>query len=297
VSATLSPQPLDVRQPANGSRIPRPRRRTVYRGFGLLLLIVIAAVFVLPILWTVSTSLRVPAQSFDNPPQWIPLSPIWSNYSAVFEQVPLATFFLNSVLVTGAIVVLQLITSTMSGYAFALVRFRGKGAVFAMVLATMMVPAQTTIIPIFILIRYLGLSDNLWSLVIPAFGGAFGTFLMRQYFLQMPGELAEAARVDGASNFQIFSRIYAPIALPPMATLAVLNFSAYWNEFFRPLIFLQSTDNFTLPVGLVSLQGNFGTGSISIVLAGVVIALIPSIAIFLLAQRYFVEGITAGSFR
>lgn len=283
--------------PAPAFRVPRPGRSKVFRGLGLILLVVIAATFVLPILWSVSTSLRIPAESYDNPPQWIPLNPVWSNYAAVFQQVPLATFFLNSVLVTGAIVVLQLITSTMSGYAFALVRFRGKGAVFAMVLATMMVPAQTTIIPIFILIRYLGLSDNLWSLVIPAFGGAFGTFLMRQYFLQMPGELAEAARVDGASNFQIFTRIYAPIALPPMATLAVLNFSAYWNEFFRPLIFLQSTENFTLPIGLVSLQGNFGTGSVSIVLAGVVIALIPSIAIFLLAQRYFVEGITAGSFR
>jgi multiple sugar transport system permease protein len=283
--------------PPPRTKAPKLDARRITRGAGLILLIAIAAAFVLPILWAVSTSLRTPAESFDNPPQWIPLDPVWSNYSAVFKQVPLATFFANSVIVTGLIVVLQLITSTMSGYAFAVVRFRGKGAVFAMVLATMMVPAQTTIIPIFILIRYLGLSDNLWSLVIPAAGGAFGTFLMRQYFLQMPSELAEAGRVDGASNFQIFTRIYVPIALPPMATLAVLNFATYWNEFFRPLIFLQSTEKFTLPLGLVSLQGNMGTGSVSIVLAGVVIALIPSIAIFLLAQRYFVEGITAGSFR
>jgi multiple sugar transport system permease protein len=285
------PRPGRALQPAH------PGRRKVARGLGLVLLIVIAAAFVLPILWAVSTSLRTPATSFDNPPKWLPQDPVWSNYTAVFEQVPLATFFLNSVIVTGLIVVLQLITSTMSGYAFALVRFRGKGAVFAMVLATMMVPAQATIIPIFIMIRYLGLSDNLWSLVIPAAGGAFGTFLMRQYFLQMPAQLAEAGRVDGASHFQIFARIYVPLALPAMATLAVLNFAAYWNEFFRPLIFLQSTTKFTLPLGLVSLQGNNGTGSVSVVLAGVVLALIPSIAIFLLAQRYFVEGITTGSFR
>ena len=277
--------------------IPHAGVRKIWRGSGLILLILIAAAFVLPILWAVSTSLRSPANSFNNPPEWIPLAPIWSNYAAVFEQVPLATFFLNSVIVTGLIVVLQIITSTMSGYAFALVRFKGKHSIFAMVLATLMVPAQTTIIPIFIMIRYMGLADNLGSLVIPAIGGAFGTFLMRQYFLQMPAELAEAGRVDGASHFQIFARLYVPIALPPMATLAVLNFSAYWNEFFRPLVFLQSTNTFTLPVGLVSLQGSFGTGSVSIVLAGVVIALIPSIAIFLLAQRYFVEGITAGSFR
>lgn len=276
---------------------PHAGVRKMWRGSGLLLLILIAAAFVLPILWAVSTSLRSPANSFNNPPEWIPLAPIWSNYTAVFEQVPLATFFLNSIIVTGLIVVLQLITSTMSGYAFALVRFKGKHSIFAMVLATLMVPAQTTIIPIFIMIRYMGLADNLGSLVIPAIGGAFGTFLMRQYFLQMPAELAEAGRVDGASHFQIFAKLYVPIALPPMATLAVLNFSAYWNEFFRPLVFLQSTSTFTLPVGLVSLQGSFGTGSVSIVLAGVVIALVPSIAIFLLAQRYFVEGITAGSFR
>lgn len=277
--------------------LPGSSLRRIYRGGGLVLLIIIAAVFVLPILWTISTSLRQPNESFSNPPSWLPINPVWSNYTAVFEQVPMLTFFINSVVVTGLIVVLQLITSTMSGYAFALIRFRGKNALFAMVMATMMVPAQTTIIPVFILIRYLGLSDNLGALVIPAIGGAFGTFLMRQYFLQMPAELAEAGRVDGAGHFQIFSRLYVPIALPPMATLAVLNFSGYWNEFFRPLIFLQSTNNFTLPVGLVSLQGNFGTGSISVVLAGVVLALIPSVAIFLLAQRYFVEGITAGSFR
>jgi multiple sugar transport system permease protein len=120
---------------------------------------------------------------------------------------------------------------------------------------------------------------------------------MRQYFLQMPRELGEAARVDGASHFKVFARIYAPMARAPMATLAVLTFSAYWNEFFRPLIFLQNQSKFTLPLGLVTLQGVMGTGSISIVLAGVIIALIPSIAIFLAAQRYFVEGIVAGSFR
>lgn len=287
------------RAPRKGSgiKIPHAGTRKVWRGVGLVLLIIIAALFVLPILWAVSTSLRLPAQSFSNPPQWLPLEPVWSNYTAVFEQVPLATFFLNSVVVTGLIVILQLITSTMSGYAFALVKFKGRGAIFAVVLATMMVPTQTTIIPIFVMVRYMGLADNLGALIIPAIGGAFGTFLMRQYFLQMPAELAEAGRVDGASHFQIFARIYVPIALPPMATLAVLNFSAYWNEFFRPLVFLQSTNTFTLPVGLVSLQGTLGTGSISIVLAGVIIALIPSIAIFVLAQRYFVEGITTGSFR
>jgi multiple sugar transport system permease protein len=263
----------------------------------LVVLIAAAVLVVAPIAWALATSLRTPATSFDQPPQWIPTDPVWSNYKAVFQQVPLAGFFVNSFLVTGLIVVGQLITSTMSGYAFAMVRFRGSKALFWIILATMMVPLQTTIIPVFLIIKYLGLTDSRLSLILPAVGGAFGTFLMRQYFLQMPRELGEAGRVDGASHFQVFARIYAPMARAPMATLAVLTFSAYWNEFFRPLIFLQSTSKFTLPLGLVTLQGTLGTGSISIVLAGVIIALIPSVLIFLAAQRYFVEGIVAGSFR
>ncbi|POX45070.1 carbohydrate ABC transporter permease [Streptomyces sp. Ru72] len=286
------------KQPATTARVPRRRRRVrIGRLLSLTVLTVAAAAVVAPLAWALATSLRTPATSFDNPPQWIPTHPIFSNYQAVFDKVPLTGFFLNSVFVTGLIVIGQLITSTMSGYAFAMVRFRGNKALFAIILATMMVPIQTTIIPVFLIIKYLGLTDSRMALVLPAVGGAFGTFLMRQYFLQMPRELGEAARVDGASHFQVFARIYAPMARAPMATLAVLTFSAYWNEFFRPLIFLQSTDNFTLPLGLVTLQGNMGTGSISIVLAGVIIALIPSVLIFLAAQRYFVEGIVAGSFR
>ncbi|MFE1250801.1 carbohydrate ABC transporter permease [Streptomyces sp. NPDC058735] len=286
------------KQPAPAVPAPRRRRRlSLGRLLSLTVLIVAAVLVVAPLVWALSTSLRTPATSFDQPPKWFPTDPIWSNYRAVFDQVPLTTFFLNSTIVTGLIVAGQLITSTMSGYAFAMVRFRGNKALFWVILATMMVPIQTTIIPVFLIIKYLGLTDTRMALILPAVGGAFGTFLMRQYFLQMPRELGEAARVDGASHFQVFARIYAPMARAPMATLAVLTFSAYWNEFFRPLIFLQTTDKFTLPLGLVSLQGTNGTGSVSIVLAGVIIALIPSVLIFLAAQRYFVEGIVAGSFR
>lgn len=275
------------------------RRRRVRLGpiLSVLVLTVFALLTVAPVLWAISTSLRTPAESFNNPPQWIPTHPVWSNYRAVFQQVPMWHFIGNSFLITGLIVIAQIIACTMSGYAFAMVRFRGRGLTFAMILATMMVPLQSTIIPVFLIINYLGLVDNQFGLVLPAAASAFGTFLMRQYFLQMPLEIGEAARVDGASHWQVFLRIYAPMAFPPMATLGVLTFASYWNEFYRPLIFLQSNDKFTLPVGLVSLQGNFGTGSISIVLAGVVIALIPSVVVFLFAQRYFVQGIVAGSFR
>ncbi|MFE7503727.1 carbohydrate ABC transporter permease [Promicromonospora sp. NPDC057488] len=271
--------------------------RRIGRGVGLVVLVLAAMVAFGPLLWTLTTSLREPAESFTNPPVWLPLDPDFSNYAKVFSEVSLGRFFLNSVIVTGLIVGAQIITCTLSGYAFAMVRFPGRGAIFALFLATMMVPVQTTIIPVFVLISRMGLSDSLASLILPAIGSAFGTFLMRQYFLQMPVELGEAARVDGASRFQVFRLIYAPMATPAMATLAILAFTGFWAEFYRPLIFLQSQENFTLPLGLVTLQGTFGTGSISVVLAGVILSMIPSVILFVVAQRRFVEGITAGSFR
>ena len=267
------------------------------RGTGVAILVIAAMVALGPLLWTVTTSLRTPAEAFSNPPQWIPLHPDFSNYAAVFDRIPIGRFFVNSVVVTGLIVVGQTITCTLSGYAFAMVSFPGRSVIFGIFLATMMVPLQTIIIPVFVIVRYLGLSDSPLSLVVSALGSAFGTFLMRQYFLQMPRELGEAARIDGAGHFQTFLMIYAKMAGPAIATLAILNFSGFWAEFYRPLIFLQSQDSFTLPLGLVGLQGNLGTGSISVVLAGVVLAILPSVVLFVFAQRYFIAGITAGASR
>ena len=264
---------------------------------GIAVLAIAAVVALGPLLWTLTTSLRTPAEAFNNPPEWIPINPDFGNYAAVFNQIPIGQFFVNSVIVTVLIVVGQTITCTLSGYAFAMVSFPGKNTIFGIFLATMMVPLQTIIIPVFVIVKTLGLSDSLASLIIPALGSAFGTFLMRQYFMQMPRELGEAARIDGATQFGVFWHVYVPIASPSVATLAILNFSGFWAEFYRPLIFLQTQGNFTLPLGLVGLQGNLGTGSISVVLAGVVLAMIPSVILFIVAQRYFIEGVTAGSFR
>lgn len=285
--------------PSTAVVLGRRRRPIVKVGsiVGMVLLI-LSAVFALgPLLWTLTTSLRTPAEAFTNPPQWIPTSPDFSNYAAVFNQIPIGQFFLNSVVVTVLIVVGQTITCTLSGYAFAMVSFPGKNTIFGIFLATMMVPLQTIIIPVFVIVKTMGISDSLASLIIPALGSAFGTFLMRQYFMQMPRELGEAARIDGASQWGVFRHVYARMASPAIATLAILNFSGFWAEFYRPLIFLQSQSNFTLPLGLVGLQGNLGTGSISVVLAGVILAMIPSVLLFIFAQRYFIEGVTAGSFR
>lgn len=263
----------------------------------ILLLFLASAIILAPILWAVATSFRTPVESFTLPPQWIPLDPRWSNYLQVFESIPFGRYVFNSAIVTGAIVIGQVFTAGLAGYAFARLEFPGRQVLFWLVLATLMIPFQATIIPIFVLISKMGLADTLTALILPAIPTAFGTFLLRQYFLRLPNEFEEAALVDGANHWQIFWRIYLRLAAPGLAILAILAFNFHWNEFFRPLIFLTSNDKFTLPLGLVTLQGYLGTGSISVVLAGVVMSLIPVLIIFAIGQRYLIEGIVAGGIK
>ncbi|MGH2562845.1 MAG: carbohydrate ABC transporter permease [Thermomicrobiales bacterium] len=274
--------------------------RVRHRGGDLLrlLLLVLTSVLMLaPLAFAVATSLRTPAESFSLPPEWIPLHPDWSNYRAVFTTIPFEQYIVNSFFVTLAIVFGQLITAALAGYAFARLEFPGREVLFWLTLATMMIPLQATIIPVFVLISKLDLADTRASLILPALSSAFGTFLMRQYFRRIPDEFEEAALLDGASQWQIFWSIYLPLAKTGLAVLAILTFNGYWNEFLRPLIFLKSIDKFTLPLGLVNLQGYMGTGSISVVLAGVVVSLLPVLAIYLIGQRYLVEGIMMGGLK
>jgi multiple sugar transport system permease protein len=254
-------------------------------------LILLALLWLAPIIWTVSTSLRTPAQSFSLPPQWLPTDMAWRNYAQVFESVPFAEILANSIKVSVAIVLGQLVTASLAGYAFARLSFPGKNLLFFLLMASLMVPGQATIIPVFLLIKWFGLADTLWSLVLPAWVSAFGVFFMRQAFMQIPQDLVDAAKIDGAGQWHIFSRVFVPLCAGPMAVLAILSFNTFWNEFFRPLIFLSSQQNFTLPIGLVTLQGYLGTGSLSVVLAGVVISMLPVLLIFVFAQRYVIEGI------
>ncbi|GGV86514.1 carbohydrate ABC transporter permease [Streptomyces massasporeus] len=246
-----------------------------------------------PVVWTVSTSLRTPAEAFDLPPQLIPSNPSTEAYRGVFDQIDVWLLALNSTLVTALIAVGQMITAGLAGYAFARLEFRFKKPLFGLVLATMMVPLQVTIVPVFLVLKSMSLTDTLLGLIVPAFPTAFGTFLMRQYFLGMPKDLGEAAMLDGAGPWRTFRSVYAPLAAPGLAIVGVLAFNYHWNEFFRPLILETSGQNYTLPLGLVSLQGNLGTGSISVVLAGVVLSMIPAVAVFVVGQRPLREGITS----
>ncbi|MGV9500858.1 carbohydrate ABC transporter permease [Streptomyces sp. NPDC003642] len=254
----------------------------------------VCALFTLgPVVWTVSTSLRTPAEAFDLPPSLIPANPSTEAYRGVFDQIDVWLLALNSTLVTGLIAAGQMITAGLAGYAFARLEFRFKKPLFGLVLATMMVPLQVTIVPVFLVLKSMSLTDTLLGLIIPAFPTAFGTFLMRQYFLGMPKDLGEAAMLDGAGPWRTFRSVYAPLAAPGLAIVGVLAFNYHWNEFFRPLILETSGQNYTLPLGLVSLQGNLGTGSISVVLAGVVLSMIPAVAVFVVGQRPLREGITS----
>lgn len=274
----------------------RPRRRPNWNLVVRVVLLTLAAVMTLgPVMWTLSTSLRTPSESFKLPPSFFPVNPDFTSYVQVFQQLDIYLLVLNSALVTGVIAVGQMVTAAMAGYAFANLKFRGRGALFAIVLATMMVPVQVTIVPVFMLIRGMGLSDTLLALILPAIPTAFGTFLMRQFFLGLPADLAEAAAIDGASPWRTFRSVYAPLAVPGMAIVGILAFNFHWNEFFRPLIMTISEQNFTLPLGLVSLQGNLGTGSISVVLAGVVLSMIPALVVFIFGQRALQDGLTAGT--
>lgn len=285
--------------PRTAGTTPRRRRRralpTPGRVAGLLFLLVAAVAVLGPVMWTLSTSLRSPSEAFDLPPKFLPTDPDTAAYAEVAQQIDLVRLVLNSALVTALIAAGQMLTAAMAGYVFARMRFRGSGLMFGVVLATMMVPVQVTIVPVFMLVRGMGLADTLLALIIPAIPTAFGTFLMRQYFMGLPNDFAEAAALDGASPWRTFFSIYAPLSLPGMAIVGILAFNYHWNEFFRPLILTISEQNFTLPLGLVSLQGNLGTGSISVVLAGVVISMIPALIVFVFGQRYLREGLTAGS--
>lgn len=260
-------------------------------------LFALSVLMVAPILWTVSTSLRTPAQSFSLPPKWLPTDWAWQNYASVFEQIPFFHEILNSFIVTIGTVVGQLVTASLAGYAFARLEFPGKTVLFWLVMATLMIPLQATIIPVFILISRMGLSDTLMSLILPALPTAFGTFLLRQYFMQIPKEFEEVALVDGANQFFIFLRVYLPLVAPGLAVLAVLAFNGTWNEFYRPLVFLVTDTNFTIPLGLNDLKGYMMTGSISVVLAGVTLSLVPVVIVYLFGQRYLMEGIMMGGLK
>jgi multiple sugar transport system permease protein len=250
-----------------------------------------AVAMIFPFLWMLSTSFQSEGALLVPPPRLIP-SPIETgNYAEIAEAFPLWRFLLNSVVVAVVSTVLQVATSAMAAYAFARLRFRGRDALFLLYIATLMIPLQVTIMPLFVEMRYLGFIDSYPGLVLPSIASAFGTFLLRQAFLGLPRELEEAAFMDGAGHVTVFRRIVLPLAMPALATFAIFAFMASWNSFLWPLVIVNSPDLMTLPVGLSNLQGRYAT-SWNLLMAGSTVAVLPILIVYAVGQKYVIRGVT-----
>ena len=260
--------------------------------WGLTMFLIPTAILMLmPFVWMLSTSLKSAGAVFEYPPSFIPNPFRWDNYTRLFEVLPFSRFFANSVFVAVSVTILTVVTSSMAAYAFARLRFPGRDALFLGYLGTLMIPAQVVIIPNFILLRTIGWIDTYPALILPAAFSAFGTFLLRQYFLTIPGELEDAAVVDGAGHWQIFTRVILPLSGPALSALAIFTFLFNWNSFLYPLVVTHSTKMSTLTVGLNTVQGQYNTAW-TLLMAGSVLALLPVLTVFIFAQRYFIKGIT-----
>ena len=273
------------------TRPSRWRQRVLDWALNLLLLVG-GVLMVVPFVWAFSTSLRPSRESFSLPPQWLPTAWDINNYRAVLDSLPFFAFVFNSFKVAGAITLIQLVTCSTAAFAFSRLNFRGRDGLFYVFLAALMVPQYVTIIPIFVIIRNLQLLDSHLALILPSAFSAFGIFLLRQFFLTIPRDLEDAARIDGAGFFEIYWRVMLPLVAPALVTLTIFSFNFHWNEYFRPLIFLTTWEQMTLPLGLTVLRGYLGTGNTAAVMAGVTMAIAPVLTVFLLFQRYLIEGIT-----
>jgi multiple sugar transport system permease protein len=277
-----------------------PRRRArIRRGILIVLLVAGGLLMMVPFLWMISTSLKTRAEVFAVPRVLWPASPRIENYAEMWNALPFGAFFVNSAKLAFLNTVGTLISCSMAAYAFAMLRFPFRGPLFAVLLVTLIIPFQVTLIPNFILYRllphpfstsgnWIGTHEPLW---VGAFlGGAFGTFLLRQFFLAIPRELADAARVDGANPWQIYLKIYLPLAKPALATLAIFTFMWSWNDFINPIIYLRDVPSFTLTAGLSLFQGQY-VGKWPLLMAGALVSILPMIVLFVIAQRQFVRGI------
>ncbi|MBX7134995.1 MAG: carbohydrate ABC transporter permease [Fimbriimonadaceae bacterium] len=266
----------------------------VFLGVGALLMIA-------PFLWMFTTSVRPMREAFSLPPHWLPgLDLTFESYQQLLaSSVPMGRFFLNSLTLATGVTAGYVTTTTMAGYAFARLNFPFKSVLFVLLLLSLMVPIQTTLVPLFLLMRWLGLVDTQWAILLPGLTGAFapgmsgvfGIFMMRQFFLTLPKELFEAARVDGSGHLRTFWSVAVPLARPQVAALSVIIFTLTWNDYFTPLIFLNSIDKMTLPVGIMSIREPVGgSSSTSAVIAAVALAVLPVLIAFLVAQRWIVDS-------
>ena len=257
-----------------------------------IVLMPLAAVMLLPLLWMLVTSIETLAESRHFPPTIVPSGIHWENYPNALDSAPFGRFFANSLVVTLASVAGNLVFCSLAGYAFARLRFFGRDVIFIVLLATLMVPFQVTMIPTFLIVQHLGLVNSLGALIAPNLVTPFGIFLLRQFFRTLPIDLEEAARIDGCSRLGVLFRVVLPLSMPALATLGIVTFLWTWNDFLWPLIAISSTDQSTVQLGLASFQGAHQTRW-TLLMAGNVVALAPMLLVFVVAQRWFVQSLAS----
>ncbi len=255
-----------------------------------ILLAIIALIMVVPFVWTLSTSLKGPNEAvFSLPPQFIPQSPTFSNFSVVWNTLPIARYFLNSLILAAFGVALPVILCSMAAFPLARMNFRGKQLVFIIIIGTMMIPGEVTMIPIYLILNRLGLMGSYAGIILPGAVPIMSVFLMRQAFLGIPNEMEESGIIDGARPWQIWLHILLPMVKPTIATMSILNFIGAWNNFLWPLLILENPNTYPLTLGLYQLQGTF-VANTRLVAAGAVLALIPILLVFIFFQKYFISA-------
>lgn len=281
-----------VLQQQNPPRLTRRQRRLLSHGLIHLVLLSGVAVMFIPLAWTLSTSLKSVSDIYLFPPKWIPDPIRWQNYREAITAIPFMRYLFNTSLITGLSIIGKVISVTLVAFSFSRLRWWGRDVLFLVMLSTLMLPPHVTLIPQFILFKQLGWIDTFLPLVVPDFfGGPFLTFLVRQFFLSLPYELDDAARIDGCSSFGVYARIIMPLSAPAITAVIILVFNGSWNEFLHPLIYLHSQENFTLSLGLRLFQGEAST-SWHLLMAASLLTMLPVLILFFFAQRYFIEGVT-----
>ena len=268
------------------------------RRLGIVLLYAALAlgvvVAVLPMLWMISASLMPTGEANTFPPRFFPSAPTLEHYRTLFTRLNLSRYLLNSALLATAVTLLSVLINSMAGYAFAKLRFRGRDRLFRVLLAAMVIPAQVAMLPLFLLLKRMGMVNSYAGVVVPAAASIFGIFLVRQYALSIPDDLLQAARIDGASEWRIYRSVVLPLLRPILVTLAVFTFMGTWNDFMWPLIVLSDSAKYTLPVALANLSGEHVQDT-ELMMAGAVLTVLPVMVAFVAMQRYYIEGIMMGS--
>ncbi len=281
------------------SKLLRKRNPALYWISRILLygaLLFAAAIMLLPFLWMLSASVKLQQDVFEFPIRWIPDEFHWENYSIIWEQIPLLTYFKNTAFLTVVITIIQLITSSFAAYAFAKMQFKGRDALFLMYVTTIAIPWQVYMVPQYIMMGKFGLTDSLFGMILMHSFTAFGVFLIRQFYIGIPNELLEAARIDGLSEYGIWMRIMLPLSKPAIATLCITTFVTEWNDFMGPLIYLSTDSKKTLQLGLRLFIGMY-SADYQLVMAASVVSLIPVFILFVCLQRFFVEGIATSGLK